>query len=190
MSRCRRKSGFTLIELLVVMGILTLAIGGIAMFLTSVLRGTSRVNSEAEVKQNGQVVLDSLERQIRGAVSAEESLTTANYIKLNRDFADPLHIRCDSEVPGSHKSRIVLAASALDQLIDTDSQWTSVSNDDLENGISIENCHLGVFQSSSSESGTPNPAVVTVSFVAVISSERLDLAASSEFETTISLRRY
>jgi len=189
MDRHSSKFGYTLIELLVVIGILALAIGAIAMFLTSVLKGTNRTNIEAEVKQNGQSVLDSLERQIRGAVSAEKIGINDDYIKINRDFADPLHIRCDSQ-SGTHNSRIVLAVSVQPQLIDTDSQWKSVSNDDLKSGISIKDCNLDVFQSASSDSGTPNPAVVTVSFAATKSGPRLDLTASSRFETTISLRRY
>ena len=185
----RKSFGYTLIELLVVIGILALAIGAIAMFLTSVLKGANRTNIEAEVKQNGQSVLDSLERQIRGAVSAEKIGMSDDYIKINRDFADPLHIRCDSE-SDTHNSRIVLAVSAQPELIGTDSQWRSVSNDDLDSGISIKDCHLDVFQPASSGSGTPNPAVVTVSFTAQKSGPRTDFTASSRFETTISLRRY
>lgn len=188
-SRFYKNLGYTLVELLVVIGILALAIGAIAMFLTSVLKGTNRTNIEAETKQNGQSVLDSLERQIRGAASAEKIGTGDDYIKINREFAAPLHIRCDSE-SDTHDSRIVLAVSAQQQLIDTDSQWRSVSNDDLDSGISIKDCHLDVFLPASSGSGTPNPAVITVSFTAKKSGPRPDLTASSKFETTISLRRY
>src|SRR3990170_6397749 len=66
---CKTK-GFTLIELLVVLGILAAAVGASMIFLTSVLKGTNQANVTAEVKQNGQAVLDSLEKQIRGALDA------------------------------------------------------------------------------------------------------------------------
>jgi len=52
--------GFTLIELLVVLGILVIGVGSTLLFLTSILRGTNQANVTAEVKQNGQAILDSL----------------------------------------------------------------------------------------------------------------------------------
>ena len=185
----RRRRGYTLIELIVVLGVLALTVGSITMFLTSILRGTNKANVTAEVKQNGQAVLDSLERQIRGAASVEEVGTNNDYIKLNRDFAEPLHIRCDSETL-SHQSRIVVAVSIADGLIAQDSNWRSVSNDNPDSGISIKNCRFTVFVASLSESRTPIPTVVSISFVAKKESQRADFTASAKFETTISLRRY
>src|SRR3989344_4232759 len=64
------KNGFTLLEFLVVIGLLSLTIGSILLFLTSVLKGTNQANVTSEVKQNGQVVLDALESQIRKATDA------------------------------------------------------------------------------------------------------------------------
>src|SRR3989344_1028540 len=102
---CKTK-GFTLIELLVVLGILAAAVGASMIFLTSVLKGTNQANVTAEVKQNGQVVLDSLEKQIRGATDVECANSAGNsvdcsdasaslkYLKLVRSDEDPLHIGC------------------------------------------------------------------------------------------------
>src|SRR3989338_2133305 len=86
------KRAFTLIEFLVVLGILALVVGSITLFLTSVLKGTNQANVLSEVKQNGQATLDSLERQIRGAVDAEA--VDSNHLKIIREEAQPLHIKC------------------------------------------------------------------------------------------------
>src|SRR3990167_10128021 len=72
--------GFTLIEFLVVLGILAITVSATLLFLTSVLRGSNKANIIAEVKQNGQVVLESLERQIRNGVDAQ--LIATNTLKL------------------------------------------------------------------------------------------------------------
>src|SRR3989344_5912333 len=64
------RKGFTLLEFLVVIGLLSITIGSILLFLTSVLKGTNQANITSEVKQNGQVVLDTLESQIRNATDA------------------------------------------------------------------------------------------------------------------------
>src|SRR3989344_2987741 len=103
--------GYTLIELLVVLGILTITVGALTMFLSSVFRGANKANASAEVKQNGQAVLDSLERHIRGAVSVvdkDPEPESNKYIMLLREFGEPLHIRCISE-SDSYKSRIAVA---------------------------------------------------------------------------------
>src|SRR3989304_9968988 len=89
---CKIK-GFTLIELLVVLGILAAAVGATLIFLTNVLKGTNQANVTAEVKQNGQAVLDSLEKQIRGAINASGG-DSGKYINLTRDGLEPFHIKC------------------------------------------------------------------------------------------------
>ncbi len=73
--------GFTLIELIVVMGILALVVGAITLFISSVLKGSNQAKITAEVKQNGQVTLDSLERQIRGAVDVVGDVNDGSTIK-------------------------------------------------------------------------------------------------------------
>ncbi len=179
--------GYTLMELIVVMGVLTITVGAMTIFLTSVLKGTNKANVSAEVKQNGQAVLDSLERQIRGASSAREIGIDQNHIKLNRSLAEALHVRCEPE-NFSRNSRISLQVSDLDD--PPDSNYISLSNDDPNSGISIENCVLEVIRSGVSDSGVASPPIVYISFTAEKVSTRADLSASSRFETTISLRQY
>src|SRR3990167_9169606 len=87
--------GFTLLEFLVVIGLLSITIGSILLFLTSVLKGTNQANITSEVKQNGQVVLDTLESQIRNATDADCMLESGNDcldVKLIRVNTDPLRI--------------------------------------------------------------------------------------------------
>src|SRR3990170_4782911 len=102
---CQLSKGFTLLEFLVVIGLLSITIGSILLFLTSVLKGTNQANITSEVKQNGQVVLDTLESQIRNASDAvclnpsdnnlcASPTQSTTHIKLLRTNSDPLHIRC------------------------------------------------------------------------------------------------
>ena len=189
----RRRVGYTLIELLVVLGIMTMTVGALTVFLTSVFRGTNKANASAEVKQNGQVVLDSLERQIRGATNVVDNHFApgdTKYIRLERESGDPLHIACISESPGNYKSRIAVAQDSGTTLPESDPSWRSVSNDDWEDGISINNCVITVSPAIISSSGLPVPAVVSISFTANKDSERVEFAGKADFRTTISLRQY
>ncbi|MEX2028333.1 MAG: prepilin-type N-terminal cleavage/methylation domain-containing protein, partial [Candidatus Curtissbacteria bacterium] len=70
----KNRFGFTLLELLVALGLLTVTVGSALVFLTSVLRGSNQSAIVTEVKQNGQSVLDSLERQMRDATEARQML--------------------------------------------------------------------------------------------------------------------
>ena|SRR3989344_8475554 len=180
--------GYTLIELLVVLGIMTMTVGALTVFLTSVFRGTNKANASAEVKQNGQAVLDSLERQIRGAINVVDN--APNYIRLEREFGDPLHIRCFDESPSNYKSRIAVAQDSGTTLPESDPSWRSVSNDDWDNGISINPCTITVSPATISSSGLPVPAIVSISFTVQKDSERVEFAGKADFRTTISLRQY
>ncbi|KKP93684.1 MAG: hypothetical protein UR98_C0003G0054 [Parcubacteria group bacterium GW2011_GWA1_36_12] len=184
----RRRAGYTLIELLVVLGIMTMTVGALTVFLTSVFRGTNKANASAEVKQNGQAVLDSLERQIRGAINVVDN--APNYIRLEREFGDPLHIACISELTDNYKSRIAVAQDPRPILIESDQSWRSVSNDDWDNGISINPCTITVSPATISSSGLPVPAIVSISFTVQKDSERVEFAGKADFRTTISLRQY
>lgn len=184
----RRRLGYTLIELVVVMGVLTITIGAMTIFLTSILKGSNKANVSSEAKQNGQAVLDSIERQIRGASSAVEIGINQDHIKLNRSSAEALHIKCFPEVINTRNSRIALQVS---DLYDPDpNNYISLSNDDLKSGISIENCVLQVIGSTVTDSGIASPPIVYINFTAKKTSSRPDLSASAHFETSISLRQY
>lgn len=182
-------NGFTLIEFLVVLGILVITVGSTLLFLTSILRGTNQANVTAEVKQNGQTVLDSLDRQIRNATNAEP-VGTGKYIKLSRVDSDPLHIQCFSDGTESDKPANgwigVVASSVSDPTVD---QYVPLTNkSDLVTGVDIQSCNFTVF-SATATSGS----IVSISFVinqGISAPSRADFLANALFSTTISLRKY
>ena len=63
--------GYSLIEFLIVIGILSISMGSVLLFLTSTIKGANQANVTAEVKQNGQAVLGDLQRQIRSATDVK-----------------------------------------------------------------------------------------------------------------------
>jgi len=183
--KCQVSSlGFTLIELLVVMGILGVAVGSTLMILTSILRGSNQANILAEVKQNGQVVLDGLERQIRGASDATEINPT--HIKLLVAGSDPLQIKCFPS-GGLFPNGWIGTVISSDETLPATS-FTSITNTDSVTGVNIQNCTFTVIGS-----GVNSTPVVRIKFVAsqgVGASTRADFNANADFNTTISLRRY
>ena len=193
---CKAK-GFTLIEFLVVLGILALTVSSTLLFLTSVLRGSNKANVIAEVKQNGQVVLESLERQIRNGVDAEQvGQVENNTIKIIRQDQSPLYIKCISNA--SLNGYIGSVTSSSDPT--GDGQYISMTfKDDLVSGVDIDcpdntdiatGCAVSVIPSSS---GGISPPVVSICFYAnqaVQAPSRQDFQTKVKFQTTISLRRY
>lgn len=185
----RLARGFTLIEFLVVLGILAVAVSSALLVLSSVLRGTNQSNVTAEVKQNGQAVLDNLDSQIRNALSATSD-GSGKYIRLTRPNADPLHIKCFYDL--SPKSQNGWIGTATGDIINpTESNYTPITNkNDLISGVNIDSCNFTVAASSP---GTASPPIVSISFVvsqAIGAPSRQDFVASVKFQTTISLRRY
>ena len=183
------RKGFTLLEFLVVIGLLSITIGSILLFLTSVLKGTNQANITSEVKQNGQVVLDTLESQIRNATDADCMLESGNDcldVKLIRVNTDPLRIRCVSPVGQTENGRIEIASSA-----DADpTGFTSITNTDIKSGVSVTNCKFNVVLS---KEGVSAPPIVAVNFTVsqgVAAASRSDFLANVDFQTTISLRGY
>lgn len=182
-------SGFTLLEFLVVIGLLSITIGSILLFLTSVLKGTNQANITSEVKQNGQVVLDTLESQIRNATDAVCMLgenDNCTDVKLTRVNADPLRIRCVNPDGLTANGRIEIASS----LLDDPTNFTSITNTDIKSGVSVTNCKFNVVLSSG---GVSAPPIVAASFTVnqgVDAPSRQDFLANVDFQTTISLRGY
>jgi len=198
----RKSKGFTLIELLVVLGILVTAVGVSLLFLTNVLKGTNQANVIAEVKQNGQAVLDSLEKQIRGATAAVEIAAGAvpgssSGVNLTRASGNSLYIACFNSVasPASN-GWIGVADVPPGTPVDTLSNYKSVTNTDTVSGVDIT-CiptdppdNLG-FKIVPTASGSPS--IVSISFIVnqgINAPSRADFLANVKFETTISLRQY
>src|SRR3989344_295416 len=196
---CKTK-GFTLIELLVVLGILAAAVGASLIFLTSVLKGTNQANVTAEVKQNGQVVLDSLEKQIRGATDAVVITTgglplpgaSRDGINLTLPTGRSLYLVCfDTDPIAKSNGWIGVADVSPGTPTNAFSNYNSVTNKDNISGVDVKNCDFSVQQASTT--GTAAPAVVSISFVmnqGIQAPSRADFLANAKFETTISLRNY
>ena len=185
--------GFTLIEFLVVMGILALVVGSITLFLTSVLKGANQSNTQAEVKQNGQAVLDSLERQIRGSTDAKAP--DKDHLKIIREGLDPLYVACltRSGLPIVKNDRIgTVVWPAVRDSDPLPSDYVSLSNDNPDSGVNITGCDFKVIPASYADGGNA-PAVVSIGFDAkqpLNAPQRADFAAFAHFQTTISLRTY
>ena len=193
-----KKNGYTLIEFLVVIGILVFAVGSSLLFLTSILRGSNQSNISAEVKQNGQAVLDTLDSQMRNGTDAK-LLTGAdnpgipggsspnNAIRVTLADGTFLYIACFNTVGTTSNGWIGTSTTGA-------SPYTSITNTDIVSGVHI-NCNPPNAGKTFSvgPSSTLSPAVVSVSFVvnqAAAAPSRQDYKANVTFQTTISLRKY
>lgn len=183
-------SGFTLIEMLVVMGVLTLAVGATMIFLTSVLRGTQKANALNEVKQNSQIIVDSLEKLIRGAQDAENVEGGFTTMRLSSGAGEYTFVKCLEPKIGISNSRIGFAISSEIDDIPAENLYVSISNDDIKDGVEINDCTLTVFNAYGTEEGKLVPAVVVIEMDVLKQSERVDYSAETKIQTTISLRRY
>jgi len=189
-----KKFAFTMVELLVVLGVLTMAVGAIAIFLTSVLRGTQKANAINEVKQNSQIIVESLERQIRGSVDATNIGTGYETVKLVGNTEESTYIKCLDGETGIKNSRIGIAIIS-DSLVNPeigpdDNLYVSITNDTLMEGVEVENCLLTVFSAVGTVDGTFVPAIVSLEMDVLKRAERVEYSAKTRVQTTISLRRY
>ena len=180
--------GYTLIEFLVVIGILIFAVGSSLLFLTSVLRGSNQSSITAEVKQNGQAVLDSLDSQIRDGKDAI-SVTpagAASAVRITLSNGNYLFLACynaNGTTSNGWIGSIVQSSSAT-----PNAGYVALTNTDIIAGVNISNCSFSVQPAT-----TLDPAIVTVSFVAnqgVGAPSRQDYSGSAAFRTIISLRKY
>lgn len=185
---------YTLVELVVVIGLLVLTVGSILAFLTSSLKGSNQVNVISEVKQNGQAVLDSLDRQIRNATDATQSTIAqlpagaSSGVSLTIAGANSLYIACFT--PTASANGWIGVASSASGLTPTLSDYKPVTNQDTVLGVDIQSCSLSVLPVSS---GEDSPPVVSVSFLVnqgIAAPTRSDFLANAQFQTTISLRKY
>ncbi|MBI2599188.1 type II secretion system protein [Candidatus Curtissbacteria bacterium] len=189
------KQGFTLVEILVGLGLLAITVGSALLFLTSVLRGSNQSAVVTEVKQNGQVVLDSLDRQIRDARAARQMIPSEfpqganNGLVLTLASARTLYAACFS-ASGSANGWIGLAdmpAGVSPSLADYKSL---TNNQSAIEGVDISACNFAVVAQTV---GASSPAIVSLSFTinqGVKAPSRRDFLSNAEFQTTISLRRY
>lgn len=182
-------NGFTLVELLVVMGLLGVITGASLLFLTNILKGSNQARIVSEVKQNGQTVLDSIDRQIRNAQEVDNiapPLGSTSAIELVLSGGN-LYLACFDSVAGPPAENGWIGIANL-----PGGPYVSLTNRDAVSGINVECAPSPTFNVS----GTPGdsyPQVVQVDFnvkQGVEAPGRVDFNASSQFKTTISLRKY
>jgi len=184
-----RKKGFTLIEFLVVLGLLVMTVGSTLLFLTSILKGSNKANVTAEAKQNGQIVLDSLEKKIRNAVSASPIGVNSPQITLVQDTNKKLYIKCLS---GTESTNGLIGLVEQENPPGDDSPYRNnpMTNTDLIAGVDIANCSFDVL--GPSEGGTSS-FIVTIRFTVnqgVSAPSRKDFVANVQVQTSIALRQY
>ncbi len=202
------RRGYTLIEFLIVIGILSVSIGSVFMILTSVIKGSNQANIGAEVKQNGQAVLEGLERQIRIATNVRvmggsefipSGASTGNSgMVLTKPTGGYIYLICvnkDSTVPPTYNGWIGIASGTSDLPPPLASSYQSLTaNTDLISGVDID-CTAGTAGSTAFrvDTATSSVKVVTISFTAnqgVSAPSRVDFKANAKFQTVISLRQF
>lgn len=188
-------SGFTLVELLVVIGVLGVVTGTALLFLTSILRGSNQARIVAEVKQNGQIVLDSIDRKIRNAQGIRAIVPpagSASAIELVLNEGN-LSLACFNPVSSPAQNGWIGVSSF------PGGPYISLTNKDEVDGINIicdwdltsPGVDTFVFLGTVTD---PYPQVVKVNFKvkqAVNAPTRADFQIIEQlFSTTISLRKY
>lgn len=194
-THAKAKRGFTLVELLVVMGLLAITVGSALLFLTSVFRGSNQAAITTEVKQNGQSVLDSLDRQIRDASDARQMQGSelpsgaSNGLVLTGSGAGTLYVACFSTIPAANGW--IGLANLQTGVIPSLSDYKSLTNNgDPIGGVDISACSFSVVPATV---GSSSPAIVSVNLTinqGIKAPSRTDFLSNAQFKTTISLRRY
>lgn len=198
------KSGYTLIEFLIVISILALSVGSVLLFLTSTLKGANQANVTAEVKQNGQSVLDNLQSQIRSS-SFVQALVYPGQTPSNADYAgqsgiwltlstgDKLTVVCFNSASGSTKSgwigvaKTTIASGNTNTPESTIGNFQTLTNQNPLSGVDIV-CTQNSFQVN-----TNNNNLVIIDFTAnqgIQAPSRVDYKANVQFKTTIGIRTY
>ncbi|KKR58450.1 MAG: hypothetical protein UT95_C0005G0018 [Candidatus Curtissbacteria bacterium GW2011_GWB1_40_28] len=184
--------GFTLIELLVVLGILVTAVGATLLFLTNVLKGTNQANVTAEVKQNGQAVLDLLEKQIRGATAAVEITPngSSSGVNITKTDGNSLYIACFNSIASPSSNGWIGVADVSPGTDINTGDYESITSRDTISGVDITCTPPLGFKIIPTASGSP--PIVSISFMVqgIDAPSRADFLANVKFETTISLRQY
>lgn len=200
----KRLRGYTLIEFLIVIGILSISMGSVLLFLTSVIKGTNQANVTAEVKQNGQAVLGNLQRQIRTATEVIELLYTQlpspynisgnNGVQLKKPTGEYIYIICVNAVFGTSNGLIGIATNSTGSPPNVSTDYQSLTNTDLVSGVDVD-CTAGTPTQKAFrvDINTSSIAVVTISFTAnqaINAPSRVDFKANAKFQTVLSLRKY
>jgi prepilin-type N-terminal cleavage/methylation domain-containing protein len=175
----KRWSGFTLIELLVAVVVLAiLGVVGTDLF-SSVMKGANKANVITEVKQNGQLAMEIIERNIRQATKAETPntptliLTTPSGI-VTFEFLTECKLPC---TPASN-GQITMNTNPI-------------TSTDTKTGVSVELASFVINEPPVSNPSAPKTVTVTLRLQQGVSAPtRKDFRADVTLTTTVSLRSY
>lgn len=188
----KKNLGFTLIELLVVVAIMAIIAGISSDLFVSILKGANKANVMNEIKQNGNYVLEIMERNIRNAKSVTQSVngqtiiietSTGQYIRFT------IH---SPETMSNPKINGYISMATSINGIDYSAE-KPLTNTDRVSGASVQS---GSFTVVSPVPPNQNPQYVSISFK-ILQAEnapsRQDYKIGGDglvFQTTISLRTY
>lgn len=185
----RFQGGFTLVEFLIVISVIALSVGSVLVFLTSTIKGSNQANIIAEVRQNGQAVLDNLQTNIRASKKAEVPTTGFGDARLFLTLASGgnLSVICTNAVGTTANGYIAISKrSTIDTTMDPVlTNYQNITNANLVSGIDIT-CGT-TFRVNT------NTNIVIISFVAnqaVGAPSRVDFKANATFVTTVGIRSY
>lgn len=159
----RAKKGFTLIELLVVTAIIGVLAIISAIVFNSILRSQNKTTIVNEVRQNGNLVIDKFERDIRGA----------RFIEFDEDDDEIITVQ-------SVNSSIVWLCDG-DNLL---RRGENLLNRDPHGGVKLVDCRFNVTSSQ--------PQLVLFNFTLEQrnQAQKAEFESKVEFQTTISTRAY
>jgi len=180
-----KPTGFTLIELLVVTAILGILIGVSSSVFIGILRSQNKTNATNEVRQNANLVIDLLERDVRGARSIQPT-GSQNLVTLSGTPSGDIEWECREEVimpltNGYIRRRVLPSVT-----------WQDITNKDTQTGVSID-CSPPTFSFAFNVSSGTTSQIITVRFnarQALLSPQRTDFQIELPFETTVGTRQF
>jgi prepilin-type N-terminal cleavage/methylation domain-containing protein len=187
-SKSKASFGFTLIELLVVIVVLgILGVVGTDLF-SSVIKGTNKANIISEVKQNGQLVMDIIERNIREATEATNPILTPGSPPTYDTTSLVLTTPSGTVTFGFDAECKTCTPPTNGQITMNTSPITST---DTKTGVSVTSVSYTILPPP-----TPSPAAPSVILVSMTINQgaqaptRKDFTANVVLTTTVALRTY
>lgn len=164
-----KNKGFTLIELLVVTAVI--GVLGIisASLISSIIRTQNKTAIINEVRQNGDLVISKIERDIKQSESVE--VLSANGVRLNLYAGSPVDWTCDTAAGSFERAGV------------------SVINTDEDNGVWVSACAFTVNPSAWTSGSTQ---IVTLRFTLQQRSSvlRSEYQVNETFQVTAGTRAY
>lgn len=175
-------AGFTLIELLVVIGLLSILTAVGTETVVSLIRSNTKTNTINEAKQNGQLVIDTFEKDIRSAKSISPvpglsgSSVSSSSINITTITDDIIVYSC---VNGGGGSNDYISRKGV-----------SMTNTDKDNGVNISfsTCSFKIALSSGVKVINFNFTLTEPKNRTVIAGGRAEYKVEIPFGTTLTLR--